>query len=134
MALEDEHTGVDDCQIIINDLARLLLGKTRKDRTRTSNLLERTGMPSMNEITTRQAAMAAWQARKRDKSPLRELVTGTANTHYHTRSQEQGLLRPPDTNIAKVWNACPGLHDAKDANAAKRAAKNLASVHRLKGI
>ncbi len=139
-ALEDEQTGADGCQVVINDLARLLMGKTRKDRMRTSNLLERTGMPSMNEITTRQAVVAAWQARKRDKSPLRELVTDTANAHYHTRSQEQGLLRPAavssvaDSNIARVWNACPDLREAKDLNAAKKVARNLASAHRLKGI
>ncbi|QQP41650.1 Hypothetical protein FKW44_016084 [Caligus rogercresseyi] len=53
-----------DLQLAINDLARILLGVRRADRLRAADLLDRSHLPSVNEILVKQAAISAWKAIK----------------------------------------------------------------------
>ena len=48
----------------INDLARVLLGVRRVEHVKISDLLVRTGLPSLNEIVVQQSAVSAWKAAK----------------------------------------------------------------------
>ncbi|QQP52292.1 Hypothetical protein FKW44_004403 [Caligus rogercresseyi] len=45
----------------INDLARILLGVQRADRLRVVDLLDRSHLPSVNEILVKQAAISSWK-------------------------------------------------------------------------
>ena len=49
-------------QTVINDLARIVLGVTRADHYKVEDLLDRAGLPSINEIVVRQSALASWKA------------------------------------------------------------------------
>ena len=49
-------------QVVMNDLARVLLGTRRSDRVPTSILAEKSGLPTINELVIRGSAVAAWSA------------------------------------------------------------------------
>ena len=53
-----------ELQVAINDLARVLLGVRRAEHIKISDLLDRTGLPSLNEIVVQQSAVSAWKAAK----------------------------------------------------------------------
>ncbi|QQP36844.1 Hypothetical protein FKW44_022059 [Caligus rogercresseyi] len=53
-----------DSQLAINDLARILLGVRRADRLRVVDLLDRSHLPSVNEILVKQTVISAWKAMK----------------------------------------------------------------------
>ena len=57
-----QQTSKGPAQVVLNDLARLLLGKKRTDRYKAVDLSDKSGLPTVNEIVVRQAAIAAWKA------------------------------------------------------------------------
>ncbi|QQP37649.1 Hypothetical protein FKW44_017995 [Caligus rogercresseyi] len=50
----------------MNDFARFLLGVRRADRLRVVDLLDRSHLPSVNEILVKEAAISAWKAQNVD--------------------------------------------------------------------
>ena len=120
----------DACQVALNDLARVLLGKKRSDCINCAKLAEKAKLPTINEIVTKQAAMAAWKSLNgADGSSLAGLLEPQDS---RTRGGISGLVNPTSvrciavTNMAKVWNASEALRSAKTIAEAKKCANDLA--------
>ena len=120
-------------QVVINDVARVLVKKKRADHVRVEDLLKKSRLQSVNAMVFSSSAMLAWRAFDPDH-PLHGLLAAL-QPKGNTRSKEAGLLQvpPPDTknlalwNIATVWNAVPDLRAAKSEGAAKRVLKKFVS-------
>jgi len=119
-------------QVLLNDVARALLGLRRSDKVRRPDLLLWAGLPALNEVVVRGAAMAAWRAARTD-GPLRCLVS-----HHdpRTRAAAGELIKPccahstAGTNMASCWNRSPALRAATTQHAARTAARRLAGSMR----
>ena len=118
-------------QVILNDLARLLLGVKRSERYKTSDLLDRAGVPTLNEIVIRQSCVAAWKAEQ--GGPLHDALEAFDD---RTRGSSHDMRRAassrcnPACNMAMAWNACESLRQAKTLQQAQTAAKKLARSFR----
>ena len=118
-------------QVVLNDVARVLVKKRRKDHVRVEDLLKKSGLQYVNALVCSSSAMLAWRAAE-PGHPLHDLFA-TLRPRGNTRSNEAGLLQvpPPDTknlalwNMATVWNAMPELRAAKSEGAAKRFVKKF---------
>ena len=129
---QDPRTGWGKkLQVVLNDVARVLVKKRRTDHVRVEDLLKKSGLQSINAMVCSSSAMLAWRAAD-PGHPLHGLLA-TLKPRTSTRSKEAGLLQvpPPDTNnlalwnIATVWNAMPDLRAAKSEGAAKRVVKKF---------
>ena len=131
----DAVTGDDArAQIAMNDLARVLLGTRRADKIRVSDLADRAGLPTLNEIGVRQAALAAWKAEQDPRGPLANILISPDD---RTRSAAEGQRRPASTrsiaatNMCTAWNKDANLRAASTMGEARRAAMNLAKECRF---
>ena len=121
-----------ELQVAINDLARVLLGVRRAEHVKISDLLDRTGLPSLNEIVVQQSAVSAWKAAK--GGALAGLLHGFDT---RTRGASSDLVKAvtpsciASTNMARVWNASSDLRQAQTLTTAKAIAKRMARVHRF---
>ena len=121
----------DPAQIVLNDLSRILLGITRADHFKVEDLADRSGLPTLNEIVVRQAAVASWKAAR--GGALEEVLESYDN---RTRGSARNLRRPISQrctgalNMANTWNASHTLREAKTISQAKRAARELAKTAR----
>ena len=112
---------------------RELLGSKKVDRERVSELADRAGLPTLNEVVVRQAAVAAWKAMRDPSSPFASLVK---LADARTRSNAQEHVQPVSVrclaarNISAVWNASEDLRNVSSPTGAKRVAKKLAEQHR----
>ena len=119
-----QHGSDRSAQVILNDLARLLLGVKRADRYRTSDLLDRAGVPTLNEIIVRQSCVAAWKAEQ--GGPLNDALEAFDD---RTRGSSKDMRRAtssrciPACNMAMAWNASETLRQAKTLQQAKTAAR-----------
>ena len=118
-------------QVLLNDTARVLMGVRRRDKVRTKDLLDRTGIPTVNEIVVKQAALAAWKAEKRE-SPLGQFL---CPCDTRTRCATDNIRRPANNsiavrNMAAVWNESELLRTASTRGDAIRAARALARTFR----
>ena len=116
-------------QVAMNDLARVLLGARRSDKVRVSELADRAGLPTVNEVDVRQSALAAWRAVNVDSDPL----AGALIPHdIRTRGFKEGLRKPITLrcnavqNMAATWNAAAELRSSETLSSAKRVAAMLA--------
>ena len=113
-------------QRILNDLYRTLIGASRSDHIKVSDLADRAGLPTLNQIVTKQAAISAW--RSQNGGPLDDILEPYDN---RTRGSTQDWRRPTSTrcvaanNMSLVWNASPQLREAKTLTEAKLAAQKL---------
>ena len=118
-------------QRILTDLARTLIGVSRADRLRITDLADRAALPTLNEIVVKQAAVAAWKAV--EGGALHDLLLPYDD---RTRGHQRNLKRPSSircvaaSNMADVWNASEQLRSATTLTQAKTAAKKLASTVR----
>ena len=118
-------------QVVLNDVARVLVKKKRTDHVRVEELLKKAGLQSVNAMVCSSSAMLAWRAANPDH-PLHDLFVAL-RPRGNTRGKEAGLLQvpPPDTknlalwNMATAWNAIPELRAAKSEGRAKRIVKNF---------
>ena len=115
------HSG----QVALNDLARVLTGHSRKERTKIAKLLNKAKVPMINEIVVKRSALEAWKAR--NGGALKHALIPISST---TRATMEGLVTSrtssvPDTNIKRCWNLCPELRSATTLNQARKAAKFL---------
>ena len=121
-------------QIAVNDLARTLVGARRAQHITVKELLDKTGLPSINQVVVQQAGIAAWKAVKGSSCPISELLTG-----FDTRTQSLALnlVKPaqsscvPSENLARVWNASPDIRQAETLSAAKTASRKFAFLCRF---
>ena len=121
-----QHPG----QVALNDLARILLGLTRKDHIPTSTLADRAELPTLNEIVVKRSAVEAWKAM--NDGALSGAIEYVGSS---SRASTRGLVRAnirsrPNLNLEKCWNASSELREATTISAAKRAAKKLATEAR----
>ncbi len=129
---------LQDAQVLVNDMARALMGAARADRVPVQVLLETTGMPSLNQMTVKTILVEAWKClRSRDgpsgsQNPLGlTLSVPPPAAQRETRSVRAGALPPPlrkraETFVwwaARLYNDLPNLRDAKSLAAARRAAE-----------
>ena len=123
--------GCDDAgaQTVLNDLARVLLGAKRSDRIRATDLVDRAGLPTVNQIVAKQAAIAAWKAVNLKSFPLSYALVMYDG---RTRGSSNDLRRPISTrsiaanNMAVMWNLSPSLRSAKTLAQARSAAETMA--------
>ena len=126
-SLGPKHRCDRAAQVILNDLARLLLGVKRADRYRTSDLLDRAGVPTLNEIVARQSSIAAWKAEQ--GGPLKDCLEAFDD---RTRGSSLDMRRAasarciPACNMASAWNVSASLRQAKTLQHAQTEAKKLA--------
>ena len=121
-----------EIQVIINNLARHLTGTKREDKVKVSTLLDKSNLPSINELTVHGAAVAAWKAA--NGGVLESLYR---EPDARTRSATNGLKEPISSkciaacNMSKIWNESSELRAAKSLPVAKKVAKKLAREKRM---
>ena len=114
-------------QRVLNDMYRTLIGAKRSDHIRVSDLADRAGLPTLNQIVVKQSAISAW--RSQNGGPLDDILELYDD---RTRGAANNWRRPASTrcvsscNMASSWNASQDLREAKTLAEAKRAAKKLA--------
>ena len=106
-------------QVIVNDVARIVTKKKRKDHVRVEDLLKKGGLQSVNAMVCSGSAMLAW--------PLHGLFQ-SMTPNGCTRSKAAGKIEVPTPNtknlalwnMAVTWNAIPDLRVAKSEGKAKQ--------------
>ncbi len=88
-------------QVAINDVARTVIGTTRKNRTPVANLLNMCSLPSLNRLTVQCLALETWKAiNVRDgpgglPNPLGNLIGDPGQGSRLTRTVTASHLAPP---------------------------------------
>ncbi len=135
---------MQDVQTAVNDCARYILGSSRKDCKPVEELLQESGLPSLNRLAVEQIAVEAWKGMSYyggngDRIPIGMIMCppnkGNRPTRA-TRATRANLLPPPTkyrTNTFawhahKIWNSSPLLRSASKLADARRAAKELAQL------
>ena len=96
-------------QVIINDLARLLTNKRRKEHVKVTDLIDEAGISSVNQIVARDAISMMWNGLVARTGPLVP-VLDALRPATGTRAATSGRLNTPATNNAilvsgvKLWN------------------------------
>ena len=112
--------------LMLNDLYRTLLGVKRTDHIRVSELADRAGCPTLNQLVAKQAAVCAW--RSQNGGPLDDILEPFDD---RTRGSSLEKRKPASArciasnNLAKVWNASKELREASTLSKAKLAAKKF---------
>ncbi len=123
-------------QVILNDVARSILGEKRSSKTRVAELLGRAGLTSVNRLTARAIATEAWKACRGSNEPedlLKKLLGEPGRMSRDTRAAAQDHLPPPLPRPArtfvwsayKIWNSSQKLREAKTLNVAKKVAQEI---------
>ena len=82
-------------QVALNDGMRTALGVRVRDRVRIADLIERTGIQSVNRMSAEANLSLIWQSVNSESFPLSEMVTRVANTAGRSsRSATLGNLQP----------------------------------------
>jgi hypothetical protein len=126
--------------VAYNRVARSITGVKIRDRVSFPDLLERAGIPSINEMVVNAIAIETWNCRhssdggKGAKNFVGSTIFDTGKAVKTTRASTAGMavvpLRGRDTfvsNGAKTWNSLEALRVALSKSAARLAAKNLAA-------
>jgi len=106
-----------------------LLGVRRNDHIKKADLLDRAGIPSLNEIVFRQSAISAWRAVNSSQSPLQSILKPLDD---RTRGGTNGHKKPVShrcvaaSNMTTVWNKFEELRRATSLHEAQKVAKKLA--------
>ena len=144
-------------QVSLNDVARSIIGCSRSDKIKVEELLQRSGMPSLNRMVVETIGAECWKAlRMRDSpdlplTPLGQLLDVSsalppATTSYNngtcsvsvrkTRAGASGSI-PPPTKIQveaftwwayRLWNSSMALRTAPTLTAARSAASSAAQA------
>ena len=80
-------------QIIVNDVARIVVKKRRSDHVRIQELLKKSGLEAVNAMVCSNSAMLAWRASK-PQSPLHDLFLSMLPNGC-TRSKTAGKIEVP---------------------------------------
>lgn len=113
-------------QVIVNDVARVLVRKKRSDHARVEDLIKNAGLEAVNAMVCSNSAMLAWRA-SQPKSPLHEVFQSMLPNGC-TRSKAAGKIEVPAPNtknlalwnMAITWNAIPDLRVAKSEGKARK--------------
>ena len=130
-------------QVALNDVARTLTGNKRTDHVTIPTLLQKAGLPSLNQIAVRSLAVETWKAYHSNdgpdnsRNPLGAAIfcaNPSEGSVKPTRSKAEGQISLPLPfaaptmvyHAAKLWNQCKDLRNAKTLQTAKSVAKALA--------
>lgn len=126
-------------QVSVNDVCRVVTGKSRRDCVPVTELLSSARMLSVNAMVTTAVALEAWKAHRSTdgddggRNPVGSIVFDSAAAERQSRATAAGLAKVPlrgyttmVTAAATVWNTCPELRAAKSLGQARAAARNLA--------
>ena len=113
-------------QVILNDVARIVVKKRRSDHVRVEDLMKKAGLETVNSMVCYNSAMLAWKASKAD-SPLHDLFQDMI-PNGSTRSKAAGMIEVPTPNtknlalwnLARTWNAISDLRLAKSEASARK--------------
>ena len=116
-----QHVG----QVQLNDLARILLGHTRKEHIRVTDLSNRANIPTMNELVIKRASLEAWKANNGGV-----LSRGLEKISTNTRAASASLIRSktdsiPCKNLEACWNSFPDIRASVSKSAAKSKSKTI---------
>jgi hypothetical protein len=124
----------------LNDVARLIIGATRRSHIPVRTLLHRAGLQSINAMATITVAMVAWKAfhstngRNVRRNEIGELIFDSV-AQRTSRAMSSGLVQVPlrgqdtlVTNTANIWNASKELRKAKTECYERKAAATLAAL------
>ena len=126
-AQNNDQVNKGPAQVVLNDLARVLLGVRRADHYRVADLVDKSGLPTVNEVVVRQSAISAWKA-------VNGGALGEVLEKFDDRSRGSAcnLRRPasqrclPAVNMASAWNSCEALRKATTLSEARSVAKKIA--------
>ena len=113
-------------QVVVNDVARVVVRKRRSDHVRVEDLMKKSGLQAVNAMVCANSAMLAWRASK-PCSPLHDLFVSMI-PNGATRSKAAGKIEVPAPNtknlalwnMATTWNAIPDLRVAKSEGMAQK--------------
>ena len=86
-------------QVLVNDVARILVRRRRSDHVKVGDLLKKAGLESVNAMVCYNSAMLAWRASK-PQSPLYSTFQEMLS-RGSTRSKAAGELQVPAPNTKK---------------------------------
>ena len=118
-------------QVVLNDLARLVLGARRTDHLRATDLMDRAGLSTLNEIVVSQSAVAAWQAVNGGalQDVLEDFDSRTRGSAANLKKATSQRCQPA-RNMALAWNASEALRRAETLREAKAVARKMAKEAR----
>ena len=121
-------------QVVLNDLARVLLGVRRADHYRATDLVDRASIQTVNEIVVRQSATMAWRANNGNslKDVLEPYDGRTRPWHQGTEDMKKAVSQRclPAVNMCRIWNSSEALRKATSLNEAKSIARILSKEAR----
>ncbi len=129
-----------EIQTAINDCARSIIGSHRNDRMPIPTLLERAGIPSMNQLIVEQLAIETWKGMNYEndgiKIPIGQILRPHTASQRLTRASSTNCIPPPtkfksDTFAwfaYRIWNDSPPLRSAPTLSAARKIAKTIAQT------
>ena len=121
-------------QVVLNDLARVLLGVRRADHYRATDLVDRASIQTVNEIVVRQSATMAWRANNGNslKHVLEPYDGRTRPWHQGTEDMKKAVSQRclPAVNMCRIWNSSEALRKATSLNEAKSITRKMAKEAR----
>ncbi len=113
--MESRNGAMEDIQVKLNTLMRIITGHRKEDRISISDLLRKTGLPSINRMTIEGILKEMWMFLfLRGETYVREtLLTNSNKSNMTTRSKTDKLLEvgsPMNSFIyhgPKLWNSFP---------------------------
>jgi hypothetical protein len=137
---ETPTTVYHQIHVAYNRVARSITGVRIRDRVSVPDLLERAGIPGINEMVINAVATETWNCKRSSdggngaKNFVGAIILDTGEAAKATRATWAGMatipLRGRDTfvlNGARTWNASESLRAATTKTAARLAAKNLSA-------
>ena len=118
-------------QVVLNDLARVLMGIRRAEHYRAADLANKAGIQTVNEIVVRQSAIMAWRAC--NDNALEDVLEKYDD---RTRGATGDLRKPvskrclPAVNMCTIWNSSEALRKAESLTAARSIAKRISKEAR----
>ena len=120
----------DPAQIVLNNLARVLLGVKRADHYRATDLVDRARISTVNQIVVRQSAIMAWRANNGNAlEDVLEPYDGRSRPwHQGSEDMKKAVSQRclPAVNMCRIWNSSEALRKATSLNEAKSIARRLA--------
>ena len=118
-------------QVVLNDLARLVLGVKRTDHLRATDLMDRSGLSTLNELVVSQSAVAAWQAVNGGalQDVLEDFDSRTRGSAANLKKATSQRCQPA-RNMAQAWNSSEALRRAETLREAKAVARKMAKEAR----
>ena len=116
-------------QILINDVARAMIGVRRADRMNVAAVLDKAKVVSLNRSAFRSAALLAWEAMNSTKHPLAKMMQSLTPDSRTRAGTTNALLPVPPrvaavslviTNMVKAWNFSLELRSSQSKSTAKR--------------